>query len=98
MARIPSELQQFKAALAKLEPEALDAFLKSVNDIKSTAQMAVLVDALNRGDINAAMVALNVSPEFWAPLDDTIRAAYLLGGRNAIAALPVIPDPAGLGK
>lgn len=87
-----------QAALDAMEPAFRDAFLRAVDDLRSQAQMALLVDALERGDIQQAMAVLNVDPAFFAPLDDAIRAAYLRGGRDAIAALPVIPDPAGLGK
>lgn len=87
-----------QAALDAMEPALRDAFLRAVDDIRSAAQLAQLVDALERGDIQRAMAVLNVDPAFWAPLDDAIVAAYLRGGRDAIAALPVIPDPAGLGK
>lgn len=87
-----------QAALDAMEPALRDAFMRAVDDIRSAAQLAQLVDALERGDIQRAIAVLNVDPAFWAPLDDAITAAYLRGGRDAIAALPVIPDPAGLGK
>ena len=87
-----------QAALDAMEPALRAAFLQAVDDIRSAAQLAQLVDALEKGDIPRALAVLNVDPAFWAPLDDAIVAAYLRGGRDAIAALPVIPDPAGLGK
>lgn len=87
-----------QAALDAMEPALRAAFMQAVDDIRSAAQLAQLVDALEKGDIPRAMAVLNVDPAFWAPLDDAIVAAYLRGGRDAIAALPVIPDPAGLGK
>lgn len=87
-----------QAALEQMEPAFRDAFLRAVEDVRSSAQLASLIAALERGDVQQAMAVLNVDPAFWAPLDDAIRQAYLLGGRNALAALPVIPDPAGLGK
>lgn len=87
-----------QAALDAMEPALRAAFLQAVDDIRSAAQLAQLVDALEKGDIPRALAVLNVDAAFWAPLDDAIVAAYLRGGRDAIAALPVIPDPAGLGK
>lgn len=93
-----NQMQQFEQALATLEPQMRDAFLAAVADVRSSAQLAVIVRALENGNITQALAALNVDAVFWAPLDDAMRAAYLLGGRNAIAALPVIPDPATLGK
>lgn len=87
-----------QAALDAMEPALRAAFMQAVADIRSAAQIAQLVDALEKGDVPRALAILNVDPAFWAPLDDAIVAAYLRGGRDAIAALPVIPDPAGLGK
>lgn len=87
-----------QAALDAMEPALRAAFMQAVGDIRSAAQIAQLVDALEKGDVPRALAILNVDPAFWAPLDDAIVAAYLRGGRDAIAALPVIPDPAGLGK
>lgn len=89
---------QIEAALATLEPALRQAFLRAVADITSSAQLAAIVRALEEGRINDAVRMVAVDEAFWAPLDDAIRAAYLQGGRDAIAALPVIPDPAGLGK
>lgn len=87
-----------QAALDAMEPQLRAAFMQAIDDLRSQAQMALLVDALERGNVQQALAILNVDPAFFAPLDDAIRAAYLQGGRAAIAALPVIPDPAGLGK
>lgn len=80
-------------ALDALAPNVRAAFLASIADIKSEAQLSVIVGALERGDIEAALQALNLRAEFFAPLDDALRAAYLQGGANALAGLPVIPDP-----
>ncbi len=87
-----------QAALDAMEPAFRVAFMQAVDDLRSQAQVALLVDALERGNVQQALAILNVDPAFFAPLDDAIVAAYLRGGRDAIAALPVIPDPAGLGK
>jgi len=93
-----NQMQQFRAALKALEPELRKAFLAAVADIKSEAQLAVVARAIEEGRIQDAIRIMGADEAFWAPLDDAIRAAYLRGGRDAIAALPVIPDPATLGK
>lgn len=98
MTRRGDQLRQFKAAILQLEPAVQKSFLAAVADIRSTAQVAVIIRALEEGRIADAVRAVSANPTFWAPLDDALRAAYLLGGRDAIAALPVIPDPAGPGK
>lgn len=95
MSKTPKALQ---AAIDAMEPAFRKAFIAAVQDIRSNAQLSVVTRAIEEGRIEDAMRALNVDSAFWAPLDDTIRQAYLMGGRDAIAALPVIPDPAGPGK
>ena len=79
--------------LDKLEPKVRRAFLQSISDIKSEAQLSVIIGALRRGDIESALRALNLKPEFFAPLDDALRAAYMQGGAAALAGLPRLPDP-----
>ena len=90
MARIPARLQ---AQIDAMEPLIRDAFLAAVNDVRSSAQLALIVGHLERGDVRAAVDALGLDPAFFAPLDDAIRAAYLAGGRDAILALPAIANP-----
>jgi len=79
--------------LDKLTPKVRRAFLQSIADIKSEAQLAVIISAIDRGDVESALRALNLKPEFFAPLDDALRAAYMQGGAAALAGLPRLPDP-----
>ena len=81
------------ALLDRLEPTVRRAFLAAIADVKSEAQMAVIAGAIERGDFEAAFQALNLRQEFFAPLDDALRAAYLQGGAEALAGLPRIPGP-----
>lgn len=95
MARIPADLA---AQIAAWEPPIRDAFLAAVADVQSSAQLALLVDAIEANDIQRALAVLNLSPSFFAPLDQAITGAYIEGGIRALSGLPVIPDRAGLGK
>ena len=95
MARIPANLQ---AQIDALEPLIRDAFLQSIADMRSEAQMALVIDALERGDVAQLIVVLNLDPSFLAPLDQAIQGAYIQGGFRALSGLPVIPDPATGGK
>ena len=83
-----------KALISALEPRIRDAFIASVSDIRSEVQIAVLVKAIEEGRIDDAIRALNLGPEFYEPLNDVLRAAYLDGGRATILSLPRIADPA----
>ena len=87
---IPKRLQD---QLDKFEPQFRKAFLAAIQDVRSSAQLSTIVGHLEAGNITAAVAALNLAPGFFAPLDDTIRAAYLAGGRDALAALPAISSP-----
>jgi len=77
----------------KLVPDVRRAFLTAVQDIKRSAQLGIVSGHIERGNIEAALLALNIRPEFFAPLDDVLKSAYLQGGREALAGLPAIPDP-----
>lgn len=79
--------------LDELSPQVRDAFLASIADITSEAQIAAIAGHLERGNIEAAIIAAGIRPEFFAPLDDALRAAYLRGGAEAMRALPRLPDP-----
>lgn len=91
----PADLQ---AQIDALEPAIRAAFIAAVQDMRSAAQVAVVIDALERGDMPALYAALNIDPRFFAPLDRAITQAYIEGGIRALAGLPVIPDPVGPGK
>lgn len=95
MTRIPPELAR---QIDMLEPLIRDAFLQSIADIRSEAQMDLVVDALERGDVNRLVAVLNLDPTFFAPLDRAIQGAYLEGGFRALSGLPVISDPVTGGK
>jgi len=95
MTRIPPELAR---QIAALEPIIRDAFLAAIADIRSEAQIALVVDALEKGDVQRLVAVLNLEPEFFAPLDRAIQGAYIEGGARALSGLPVIPDPETGGK
>jgi len=92
---IPASLQR---QIDALEPVIRQAFLQSIADIRSEAQMALVVDALERGDVQRLMTVLNLDPTFFAPLDRAIQGAYIEGGVRALSGLPVLPDPVTGGK
>lgn len=91
MAKKPDMLK----ALDKLAPEVRAAFLRSLADLKSSAQISVIVGHLEKGNIDAAMLALNLNPAFFQPLDEVLRQVYRQGGADALARLPRIADPLG---
>ena len=95
MARIPNALQR---QIDALDPVIRDAFLRSIADMRSGAQMSLVIDALEKGDVQRLIAVLNLDPTFLAPLDRAIQGAYIEGGFRALSGLPVIPDPETGGK
>lgn len=79
--------------LDQLAPLVRDAFLAAMADIRSEAQIALIIGHLERGDVEAAIAALNLRPEFLAPLDQALRDAYARGGAELLMALPRLADP-----
>jgi hypothetical protein len=96
-----TQRQKILAQIEKMEPVLRKAFLVSVSDIRSAAKLSTVIGHLESGNIEAAIMALNIRPEFFAPLDDALRLAYMEGGRAALAAVPGIasgggfPQPSG---
>lgn len=81
-------------ALKDLEPAIRDAFLAAVRDVRGSVNVADLAKAIQDGRTDDAIRLSGVDPAFWQPLDDALRIAFARGGRDALAALPPVPDPA----
>lgn len=82
-----------QAILAQLEPAVRRAFEEAIADIRSAAQLQAVIGHLEAGDINAALIALNLRAEWFAPLDRALTDAFNAGGVSALAGLPALPDP-----
>ena len=87
---LPPDIQ---TELDKMEPAIRQAFMQVIEQLRSNAQLAVVEDAIRRGNIEQAVAALRVDPAFYAPLDRAISEAFYRGGVMALAGLPRIPDP-----
>lgn len=85
--------RQVERLLAEHQPAIRRAFLEAIRDVQSSAQLSVIARALEVGDIEAALSALNIRDEFFAPLDEAMRTAYLKGGADMLALLPKPPGP-----
>lgn len=87
---LPPEME---SALEQIEPQLRQLFLQAVQNLTSQIQINVIVSHLQAGRISDALVALNLDPLFFAPIDRAISDAYYKGGVMALANLPKIPDP-----
>ena len=86
-------MADIRDVIAQMEPTLRRAFLESVADIRSEAQLALIARAIEEGRVADALTALHLDAAFFAPLDDAWLAAYLAGGRDALSGLPAIADP-----
>lgn len=82
-----------QAILDRLEPEVRRAFEEAIADIRSAAQLQAVIGHIEAGNIEAALIALNLRAEFFQPLDDALRSAFNAGGVSALAGLPALPVP-----
>lgn len=88
MAR-PTRRQQreFEALLEQLEPAVRDAFYAMVADLKSGVDWKALIKALDNGDVDAALLALNIEAAAFYSLASSLEAAYVAGGVYSAAAI-----------
>src|SRR5690606_6692483 len=83
--------QRFEALADTLEPRLRDAFRSAVDDIRSNADLGRIVERLEAGDINGALAALNIDRAAFGDFDDTMRDAYVDGGRAILESQPRVP-------
>jgi hypothetical protein len=69
-----------------LEPSVQRAFRRSVRDLQDNVNFSRLKAALAKGDVDAAVEALNID-EGWVPLQDEVVKAFKTGGRLTMDVL-----------
>lgn len=84
MARRPRADRELRALIERLEPELRDAFLAAVADLTGGINRTALIAALQAGDIEAAIAALNIEPAAFLRYATTLEGAFVQGG--AVAA------------
>ena len=77
------------------EPKFRDAFLAGINELTSKAQIGRIAEALERGDIQAALEALYIDQAAYAEFEAALQAAYGEGGATAIANAGQLQDQTG---
>lgn len=81
--------------LDKHEPLIREAFLRAIDDIRSSVTLRVMVERLERGDIIGAAEAVNVDPAAFGPLERAIAEAYYDGGNAEVGNYPLVRYPDG---
>ena len=76
-------------------PEIGDAFLKGVYTARARAALAQLVEALQRGDVEGAIRALNLDPTVYRALERAIQQSFEAGGEWQIDKLLARTTPLG---
>ncbi len=90
MARRPTRSQraQLEALLKQYEPALAKAFRDAAQFLVDSADFAALIRALEAGDIDMAVAALNIRPSSFRAIDIALATTFEAGGAAVIASLP----------
>lgn len=78
------------ALLAQYEPQVRDAFLAAVQAQKQSIDMAALIEALERRDVERAVQLLRANQQMMFPLTEALRGSVIAGGQAVAATLPLV--------
>lgn len=90
-----SARETFEQLIADFEPLLRNAFMESIQDIRSNIQIKRIVERLERNDIAGAIEALYLDPTPFRPLDRAIAQAFEGGGVANVADMPKLREPNG---
>ncbi len=82
MPRKPTQQQVFDELLTHYEGAIADAFRAAVNDLTSAADLQGAINALEAGNVQAALDALHINAAAYGPLEEAVRASYVAGGNS----------------
>ena len=91
---MPTQRQIFEALADRFEPRLRDAFLAAITEIKSGVTLRLLVERLERGDVQGALDVLQIEREAFGLLELAFVDAYNAGGIAQADALR-LRDPEG---
>lgn len=86
--------RQLVALLKRQGPILEAAFLEAIRELRRGVNFSALVAALERGDIEAAIVALDIDVAAFTPFVQAQTAAYASAASTVIGAVP--PGPSGV--
>jgi hypothetical protein len=72
------------------------AFMDAIQNVRDLAQIQQIQTALENGDVEAALKAVNLDPANFRPIDQTLTAAYEAGGNATASGFPTLGVPGGL--
>jgi hypothetical protein len=79
--------RQLEELKKKYGRRVANAFADAISDVKSRVVLARLVEALDRGDIDAALDLLNITPNMFANLRQEVAAFYNEAGQAVMSAI-----------
>lgn len=82
--------------LDELAPDVQKAFLQAIENIRTDFQEHAFTEAFDRGDVEAALQAIGLGAEYFAPLDTVMQAAFLRGGEHLFDDLRAPARKAGI--
>lgn len=80
MPRKPTQQQVFDELLTHYEGAIADAFRAAVTDLTTAADLQGAINALEAGNVQAALDALHINAAAYGPLEEAVRASYVAGG------------------
>lgn len=90
-----SQREQIAILTAEFSAKLRYAFLEAVADIVSRAELARIIERLERSDIEGAIAAVHLDGAAFRNLDDAIAQAFNAGGAAVVGSLPILRDPSG---
>lgn len=91
MARRP-ERERIEELLQKFEASIREAFMAAIDELRANIDVKALIQALEAGNIQAAIDACHVDDAAFYQLRRAIEAAYIEAGVDAVKALPTVTD------
>lgn len=89
MAR-PMSRRRLLRHIESLEPAIRDEFLRAIRGVRNEANVGLIAELLEAGQVDAAATALGINAARFAELTEQVRNAYLAGGRYGAATMPVL--------
>jgi hypothetical protein len=93
VARRVSKRQMIEALIESQIPGISASFIAAFDQIKSDVQVNALIEVLKRGDIDAALLIVNMSPSAFTSYVRQIESAYIASGDQTMAGVRPVLDP-----
>lgn len=90
MARQPTARQLYEALLDRYGEEIARAFSAAVEDLARGADLQRMIAAVEAGNIEAAIAALNLEPQAYDRVLEAIRSGYVESGTLAASRFPAV--------